>query len=103
LLTLASIYRARSRTKAQIRDVTEACAREAARLRTATGRAAAISATDPIVAAYASAASDPVVFTSSPSDLAALAGHATARSPSPRYSGNPAHPSCRERSANSLT
>jgi hypothetical protein len=61
----------------QIRDVTEPCAREAARLRTATGRAAAISATDAIVAAYASATSDPVVLTSDPSDLTALAEHAT--------------------------
>ena len=59
----------------QIRDVTEPCAREAARLRTATGQAAAISATDAIVAAYASTTHDPVVLTSDPGDLAALAEH----------------------------
>jgi predicted nucleic acid-binding protein len=61
----------------QIRDVTEPCAREAARLRTATGQAAAISATDAIVAAFASITPDPVVLTSDPHDLAALAEHAT--------------------------
>lgn len=61
----------------QIRDVTEPCAREAARLRTATGRATAISATDAIVAAYAGTTSDPVVLTSDLGDLAALAEHAT--------------------------
>ena len=61
----------------QIRDVTEPCAREAARLRTATGQAAAISATDAIVAAYASTTSDPAVLTSDPGDLGALAQHAT--------------------------
>ena len=44
----------------QIRDVTEPCVREAARLRTATGQAAAISAADAIVAAYASTAPGPV-------------------------------------------
>ena len=61
----------------QIRSVTEPCAREAARLRTATGQAAAISATDAIVAAYASTTPDPVVLTSDPHDLTALAKHAT--------------------------
>ena len=61
----------------QIRDVTEPCAREAARLRTAAGQAAAISATDAIVAAYASTTPDPVVLTSDLGDLAALAQHAT--------------------------
>jgi len=60
----------------QIRDVTEPCAREAARLRTATGQAAAIPATDAIVAAFASITPDPVVLTSDPHDLAALAEHA---------------------------
>jgi predicted nucleic acid-binding protein len=39
----------------QIRDVTEPLAREAGRLRAATGRAATISAADSIVAAFASA------------------------------------------------
>ena len=62
----------------QVRDVTEPHAREAARLRTATGRAAEISATDAIVAAYASARPDPVVLTSDPHDLIALSEH-TAR------------------------
>ncbi len=61
----------------QIRDVNEPCAREAAQLRTATGQAAAISATDAIVAAYASITHDPVVLTSDPSDLTALAERAT--------------------------
>ena len=61
----------------QIRDVTEPCAREAARLRTATGQAAAISATDAIVAAYASTTSAPAVLTSDPGDLGALAQQAT--------------------------
>jgi predicted nucleic acid-binding protein len=61
----------------QIRDVNEPCAREAARLRTATGHAASISATDAIVAAYASTTYDPVVLTSDPGDLTALSEHAT--------------------------
>jgi hypothetical protein len=42
------------------------------------GRAAEISATDAIVAAYASACPDPVVLTSDPHDLIALSEH-TAR------------------------
>jgi len=57
----------------QIRDVTEPCAREAARLRTATGRAATICAADAIVAAYASTCPGPVVLTSDPQDLRSLA------------------------------
>ena len=61
----------------QIRDVTEQQVREAARLRTATGRAATISATDAIVAAFASTCVDPVVLTSDPRDLSALAENAT--------------------------
>ncbi len=61
----------------QIRDVTEQQARAAARLRTATGRAGTISATDAIVAAFASTCADPVVLTSDPRDLSALAEHAT--------------------------
>ena len=60
----------------QVRDVTEPQAREAARLRTATGRASTISATDAIVAAFASASPDPVVLTSGPHDLTALSEHA---------------------------
>ncbi len=61
-----------------IRDVDELAAREGARLRTGTGRAGTISATDAIVAAYASTMPDPVVLTSDPDDLNALAAH-TAR------------------------
>jgi predicted nucleic acid-binding protein len=61
----------------QVRDVTQQQAREAARLRTATGRAATISAADAIVAAFASTCTDPVVLTSDPRDLSALAEHAT--------------------------
>ena len=60
----------------QVRDVTEPQAREAARLRTATRRRAAISATDAVVAAFASACPDPVVLTSDPRDLTALSEHA---------------------------
>ncbi|MBI1757758.1 MAG: PIN domain-containing protein [Actinobacteria bacterium] len=61
----------------QIRDVDETQAREAARLRTATGRAGTISATDAIVAAFASTCSDAAVLTIDPRDLNALAEHAT--------------------------
>lgn len=61
----------------QIRDVDEPQAREAARLRTTTGRASTISATDAIVAAFASGCTNPVVLTSDPRDLTALAEHAT--------------------------
>ena len=61
----------------QIRTVDEPQAREAARLRTATGRASRISATDAVVAAFASTCPDPVVLTSDPRDLGALSEHAT--------------------------
>ena len=60
----------------QIRDVTEPHAREAARLRTATGHPATITATDAVVAAFASTCPSPLVLTSDPRDLAALAEHA---------------------------
>ena len=60
----------------QVRDVTEAQAREAARLRTATGRAGGISAVDAVVAAVADDAMDAIVITSDPKDLLALAEHA---------------------------
>jgi hypothetical protein len=60
----------------QIRDVTELRGREAARLRGATGRAGTITATDAIVVAFASACSAPVILTSDPKDLGALADHA---------------------------
>jgi hypothetical protein len=59
----------------QIRDITEPHAREAARLRTATGRGATITATDAIVTAYASTCHDPDILTTDPRDLTALARH----------------------------
>ena len=60
----------------QVRDVDEAQARAAARLRTATGSAPSISAVDAIVAAFASGCVDPVVLTGGPGDLTKLAAHA---------------------------
>ncbi|MCZ2821030.1 hypothetical protein O2V63_11875 [Modestobacter sp. VKM Ac-2977] len=63
----------------QVRPADEVTARSAARLRTATGRAATISATDAIVAAYAADRPDPVVLTSDPKDLSALVEHAERR------------------------
>lgn len=59
----------------QIRDVDERTSREAARLRTATGRAGTISAVDAVVAAFADARPDAIVLTSDPRDLEALAEH----------------------------
>lgn len=59
----------------QVREIDETLAREAARLRTATGRAGTISAVDAVVAAFAGARRDAVVFTSDPLDLHALAEH----------------------------
>jgi hypothetical protein len=47
----------------QVRDTTEPHAREAARLRTATGRAATITDADAIVTAYAATCHDPVILT----------------------------------------
>ncbi len=63
----------------QIRDVSEPLARAAAALPTATGRAGTISATDAIVAAYADTCPEPMVLTTDPADLTALAGHAQRR------------------------
>lgn len=63
----------------QVRDVDEVTAREAARLRTATGRAGTISAVDAIVAAFAANLPDVVVLTSDPGDLAELPDHSPAR------------------------
>jgi predicted nucleic acid-binding protein len=60
----------------QVREVTELHARSAARMRTRSGRAGKISATDAIVAAVAETCPDPVVMTSDPRDLAALVAHA---------------------------
>ena len=57
----------------QVRAVNEWQGREGARLRTLTGRAGTISAIDAIVAAFASACTDPIVLTSDPDDLRALA------------------------------
>src|SRR5918998_4390736 len=56
----------------QIREVDEPQAREGARLRTCTGRAGTISATDAIVVAFASTVPNPIVLTSDPHDLDAL-------------------------------
>jgi hypothetical protein len=53
--------------------VTGPHAREAARLRTATGRAATITAAGAVVAASASTCPSPIVLTSDPRDLAAVA------------------------------
>ena len=63
----------------QVCDVDEPLAREAARLRSATGRAGELSATDAIVVAFADSRPGPVVLTSDPRDLTALAAHAARR------------------------
>jgi predicted nucleic acid-binding protein len=57
----------------QVRDIDEPMAREAARLRTATGKASKISAVDAVVAAFATLHPDPIILTSDPRDLGALA------------------------------
>ena len=59
-----------------VRDVEEHHAREAARLRSLTGRGSRISAVDAVVVAFASSRPEPVVLTSDPGDLTALATHA---------------------------
>ena len=61
----------------QVRDVDETQAREAARLRSATGRAGSISAVDAVVVAFAARVSHALVLTTDPGDLRALAEHAT--------------------------
>jgi predicted nucleic acid-binding protein len=61
----------------RLRPADETQAREAARLRTATGRAGTISAVDAVVAAFASTRPDVVVLTSDPEDLTALVEHGT--------------------------
>jgi predicted nucleic acid-binding protein len=61
----------------QVRDLDEPQSREAARLRTATGRASKISAVDAIVVAFASSRLDPLVLTSDPQDLGSLAEQAS--------------------------
>lgn len=60
-----------------VRPVTESQGREAARLRTATGRAGKISAVDALVVALASERRESVVLTSDPRDLSALVAHAS--------------------------
>jgi predicted nucleic acid-binding protein len=60
----------------QVRDVDETLAREAARLRCATGRAGHISAVDAIVVASAARGPGGMVLTTDPHDLLALAAHA---------------------------
>jgi len=59
----------------QVRDVDEIQAREAARLRTATGRSGTISAVDAVVAAVAGARPGGLILTSDPGDLRALGEH----------------------------
>lgn len=59
----------------QVRDLDESLAREAALLRTATGRAGTISAVDAIVVAYAARCPDPVVLTSDVADLSMLSAN----------------------------
>lgn len=59
----------------QVRDVTEPMARDAATLRTATGRAGSISAADAIVVAFAATQPSPIVLTSDRRDISALAAH----------------------------
>jgi predicted nucleic acid-binding protein len=61
----------------QLRTTDEAQAREAARLRAATGRAGTISAVDAVVAVFATTRPDSLVLTSDPADLTALAEHGT--------------------------
>lgn len=61
----------------QVHGVDEALCRDAARLRTATGRAGRISAVDAIVAAFADRQPEPIVLTSDPRDLTALVAHTT--------------------------
>ena len=56
----------------QVSDVDEQLARTAALLRTGSGRAPTIAATDAVVAALAVGQPDPIVLTSDPDDLAAL-------------------------------
>lgn len=60
----------------QIRDTDEPTAREAARLRTATGKTSKISAVDALVVAFAGLHPGPIVLTTDPRDLSALAAQA---------------------------
>ena len=56
----------------QIRPVNEQTARDAARMRTTSGRADDISSTDAIVAAFAANVSNSVILTGDPTDLTDL-------------------------------
>ena len=58
--------------------MTKQLARAAARLRTATGRAGAISAVDAIVVVTAAQTNESNILTSDPSDIAALASQSDA-------------------------
>lgn len=62
----------------RVHEITETLARDAATLRTATGRAGSISATDAIVVAFAATQPAPVVLTSDRRDISALAAHTLA-------------------------
>ncbi len=60
-----------------VRTVDESTARDAAKLRSATGRASTVSAVDAVVAAMAIGLADPIVLTSDPDDLRALVDAST--------------------------
>lgn len=63
--------------RCKVLGVDELQARDAARMRTASGRAGSISAVDAIVVALASARRASSVLTSDPDDIEALAAHAS--------------------------
>lgn len=63
--------------RSKVRDVDELQARDAARMRTASGRAGTISAVDAVVIAQASARRASTVLTSDPGDIEALAAYAS--------------------------
>lgn len=63
-------------TTCRIITVDEQHGREAARMRTRTGRAGSLTAVDAVVAATAARLPDPVVVTGDPRDLSALLAHA---------------------------
>lgn len=62
-----------------VRDVDGRIGRDAARLRTAIGRAGTLTAVDAIVVAVAAGLANPVVLTADPDDLGALAASQPAR------------------------
>lgn len=61
----------------KVHDVDELQARDAAQMRTASGRADSISAVDAVVVAQAAARRASTVMTSDPGDIEALAAHAS--------------------------